>query len=83
MARHAKFPQRPAFGCKSDDPLLVALTDAANARNVTADQLEAVSGVSRHSWREWRDGKASPTLRGLRSVATALGYDLVLEKRRK
>lgn len=74
---------RRPFLCRAEDPLVVELTDAANSRSVTADQLEAVSGVSQHTWREMREGRARPSLASIRSIATALGFDIVLKRRKR
>lgn len=74
---------RRPFLCVADDPLLRELTDAANQRQVTAEQLEAVSGVSRHTWREMRDGRARPALSSVRAIAAALGFDITLKRRKR
>lgn len=74
---------RRPFLCPAEDPLVRELTDIANERQVTAEQLEAVSGVSRHTWREWRDGRSKPALAGVRAIAGALGLDIILKRRKR
>ena len=74
---------RRPFLCLADDPLVRELTDAANDRQVTAEQIEAVSGISRHTWREMRDGRSKPTLASVRAIAAALGFEITLKKRKR
>lgn len=74
--------RRPML-CRAADPILQQLTDACNRRGVTADEIGMFTAASLHSFREWREGRADPSLSRLRSVAEYLGYDLVLQKRRK
>lgn len=74
---------RRPFLCSVEDPLVRELTDAANGRSVTAEQLEAVSGVSQHTWREMREGRARPYLASVRSIAAALGFEIVLKRRKR
>ncbi len=74
--------RRPML-CPADDPILKQLTDRCNERGITAAQLDLLSGVSSHTFREWREGRADPTLSRLRMVAAMLDYDIVLKKRRR
>lgn len=69
--------RRPQL-CRAADALVHMLTDVCNERQITAEQLESVSGVSRHSWREMRDGRSNPKLSSVRAIAAALGYELKL-----
>ena len=74
--------RRPQL-CTAKDPLIHELTGVCNDRQITADQLETVSGVSRHSWREMRDGRSSPKLATIQAIASALGYSLKLHPVKK